>query len=151
MKKYTFILLALLLTISCSSKKQATTATKQKSTYVKQKLKDNNTFVIKEISTDKTYGYSEDNAIEVGGVKDSEGPQNERRYLNALTGPNGEKISYKRKGSCCQFKTENGIMGGGMMDMYEVSWENSNKTVTLYINMYDSGILKAPYGFGIKK
>ena len=44
------------------------------------------------ILTDKTYGYTEKNPIKVGGGEN--GPANERKYLNSLTGPNGEKVSY---------------------------------------------------------
>lgn len=116
-----------------------------------QILRDYNTFLITEISNDKTYGLTPENPVEVGGVKDSEGPLNERRYLNALTGPNGEKISYFRAGSCCPVNSENGFMGKAMLDNYRVSWENSKDTVSIFINMYDSGKLKAPYGFGLRK
>lgn len=116
-----------------------------------QILRDYNTFLITEISNDKTYGLTPENPVEVGGVKDSEGPLNERRYLNALTGPNGEKISYFRAGSCCPVNSENGFMGKAMLDNYRVSWENSKDTVSIFINMYDSGKLKAPFGFGLRK
>lgn len=111
---------------------------------------DSEAFVLKEISTDKTYGLSSANPIEVGGVKDSKGPKNERRYLDALSGPKGEKISYFRAGSCCPVKSKNGFMGFAMLDNYRVTWENSKDTVSIYINMYDSGKLKAPVGFQIK-
>lgn len=145
MKKQLTILSIIMLLISCSS-------TKLTQKNVQQTLKDNNTFLITEISNDKTYGFSPKNPIEVGGVKNSEGPKNERRYLNALTGPNGESISYYRAGSCCPIKSENAIIGNAvMLDNYRVTWENSKDTVSIYINMYDSGILKAPYGFGLKK
>ena len=129
---------------SCSS-------TKQISKNTQQILKDNNTFLITEISTDKTYGLSPKNPVEVGGAKDSEDPLNERRYLNSLTGPNGESISYYRAGSCCPVKSKNGFMGSAMLDNYRATWENSKDTVSIYINMYDSGELKAPFGFGLKK
>jgi len=130
--------------VSCSS-------TKQISKNYTQILRDNNTFLIREISKDKTYGVSPKNPVEVGGAKDSKGPLNERRYLNALTGPNGETISYYRAGSCCPVKSENGFMGMAMLDNYRVTWEGSKDTISIYINMYDSGKLKAPYGFGLKK
>jgi dTDP-D-glucose 4,6-dehydratase len=52
---------------------------------------DDNTFKLTEISTDETYGYSEKNAIMVGGVTSNAGPLNEQRFLNALLGPNGQK------------------------------------------------------------
>ena len=135
----------ILLTISCSS-------TKSLNKNYKQTLLDDNTFLITEISTDKTYGLSEKNPVEVGGAKNSIGPKNEQRYLNALTGPNGEKISYYRAGSCCPVKSKNALIGGmAMLDLYKVTWEGSKDTVSIYINMYDSGKLKAPFGFGIKE
>ncbi|MPN11009.1 hypothetical protein SDC9_158307 [bioreactor metagenome] len=104
-----------------------------------------------EISADKSYGYTEDNPIKVGGVDKKEGPLNERRFLNALAGPQGEKVSYYRLGSCCIFDTENGLNGRGLLDNYRVTWEGSKDTVSIYINMYDYGQLKAPVGFTIKK
>jgi len=125
---------------------------KGKSKNFKQTLRDAYTFVINEVSTDDTYGYSPKNAVEVGGVKDSEGPINEQRYLNALTGPNGEEVSYYRAGSCCSVPSENAILGGrAMLDNYRVTWEGAKDTVSIYINMYDSSPLKAPKGFGLKK
>ncbi|MDR7128375.1 hypothetical protein J2X69_000703 [Algoriphagus sp. 4150] len=143
MKTQLSILVVLLFLFSCSSTKQISDNTKLSP--------DGNSFVLTEISSDKTYGLSPKNPVEVGGVKNSEGPLNERRYLNSLTGPNGEAISYYREGSCCPVKSENGFMGSAMLDNYRVTWENSKDTVSIYINMYDSGILKAPHGFGIRK
>ena len=106
---------------------------------------------MKEISTDKTYGLSEKNPVQVGGVDTKEGPVNERRFLNALAGPNGEKVSYYRAGSCCPIKSDKAMFGDKvMLDNYRVTWEGSTDTVSIYINMYDSGQLKAPVGFTIK-
>lgn len=118
---------------------------------VKHQLVNDNTFLLTEISTDSTYGLSPTNPIEVGGVSHSEGPQNERRFLNALAGPNGEKISYNRAGSCCPVKSKNGFMGTALLDNYRVTYEGAKDTVSIYINMYDSGHLKAPVGFTIRK
>lgn len=109
------------------------------------------TFLLTEISTDKSYGFTEKNPVRVGGVDKLEGPLNERRFLNALAGPNGEKVSYYRLGSCCPFNTDKGFNGKGLLDNYKVTWEGSKDTVSIYINMYDYGQLKAPVGFTIKK
>lgn len=143
MKKLSLIV-ATLLFISCTT---------TKSTFTKTNLLDNNTFELTEISTDPTYGLSEKNPIQVGGVSSNEGPKNERRFLNALAGPNGETVTYFRAGSCCPIKSKNDPFGTGsvMLDNYLVTWEGANDTVSIYINMYDSGILKAPKGFTIKK
>ena len=117
------------------------------------KLKDNKTFELTEISTDPTYGLSQKNPVQVGGVDKSEGPINERRFLNALAGPNGEEVSYRRAGSCCPTESKNDPFGFGsvMLDNYRVTWKGSKDTVSIYMNMYDYGSLKAPVGFTIKK
>ena len=134
--------------LGCNPSKKAS-GSKNNPTFDKSQadLMDDRTFKISEISDDGSYGYTKENPIKVGGVKSSEGPLNERRFLNALLGPNGEKISYNRKGSCCGFETPNGLMGGGLLDMYEVTYSGLEKPIILYINMYDFGILKAPKGF----
>ncbi len=103
---------------------------------------------IKEATTDSTYGYSKENPIKVGG--NSNGPTNQRNYLNSLSGPNGETLIYKRSGSCCQFETKNSSYGMGMLDIYKVTYEGKKDTVSLYINMYDKETLKSPVGFKFK-
>ncbi len=138
--KHHFSLLLILIITSCSNTKN--TATKS-NTFSKS-------FVITEISTDKTYGLTPKNPVEVGGNSSDSGPANERNYLRMLAGPNGEEISFFRAGSCCAVKSENGFMGLAMLDNYRVTWAGSTDTVSIYINMYDRGILKAPVGFTIK-
>ena len=161
MKKLIFIGI-LAIACSCSSKKvivdnqtpfssEKVPVHTQKSLSSERVLIDNQTFLLTEISTDETYGFSEKNPIEVGGVDKTEGPLNERRFLNALAGPNGEKVSYYRLGSCCPVESENGFMGMAMLDNYRVTWKGATDTVSIYINMYDYGELKAPVGFTIKK
>lgn len=109
-------------------------------------LLNDTTFLLTEVSKVKTYGYSENNPVKVGGNDKREGPRNERRFLNALTGPNGEAISYERIGSCCQFKTPNGFMGSGLLNQYEVRWEGQQQPIVLYTNMYEYDSLKVPMG-----
>ena len=83
----------------------------------------------------------------------NEVPLSERRFLNALAGPNGEEISYFRAGSCCAIKSKNDPFGFGevLLDNYRVTWKGAKDTISIYINMYDYGTLKAPVGFTIKK
>lgn len=140
MKQLIYLAISLAL-VSCSTTKRT----------VKTPLLDNQTFLLTEISTDLTYGLSAKNPIEVGGANKSEGPLNERRFLNALAGPKGESVSYYRTGSCCPVKSKNGYMGMAMLDKYKVTWEGAKDTVSIYINMYDYGVLQAPVGFTIKK
>lgn len=115
-------------------------------------LLDENTFLITDTTDDKTYGYDKTNPVKVGGSKESSGPKNERRYLNGLLGPNGEEIKYFRAGSCCAFKTPNGMIDNtGLLDRYRVFWKGSQDTLNIYINMYDKGDLKIPVGLTAKK
>ncbi|MEM6641352.1 MAG: 2-dehydro-3-deoxyphosphooctonate aldolase [Bacteroidota bacterium] len=147
MKAYILFLVMIPVLISCTGNRMVSS---KGNTAKRAKLLDQNTFVISEISSDPRYGFTKKNPIMVGGIKKSEGPLNQRRYLNALSGPNGEPISYYRYSSCCPFKTKNGLMGQGMLDEYRVTWGGSTDTVSVYINMYDFGELKAPLGFDIK-
>lgn len=141
MKKY-FYLSSMVFLMSCSTSKQI----------IQTNLKDNQTFDLLEISDDSSYGYSEKNPVQVGGVDKQSGPLNQRRFLNALAGPNGEEVTYFRSGSCCPIKSKNDPLGFGqvLLDNYKVTYEGSKDTVSIYINMYDYGALKAPKGFTIK-
>jgi len=97
---------------------------------------------ISEVSTDQEYGRVGSKAIKVGG-----GPSREREYLMLLRGPNGEPVRFERDGSCCGFETPNGIMGGGLLDIYSVWIGSASEPEKLYINMYDYEQPKAPKGF----
>lgn len=156
-----FVLTALLGS-SCGSSKKATTgkqdpqeaASGSAATFSKAQaaLLDNNTYQLEVVSEDETYGYTQNNPICVGGVKGNEGPLNERRFLNALLGPDGQKVEYTRRGSCCPFNTRNAMIGNqGLLDAYIVKYEGLETPAIIYINMYDFGKLKAPKGFTIKK
>lgn len=97
------------------------------------------------ISTDSTYG-TEPNPIKTGGGLD--GVSREDQYLALLRGPHGEALTIKREGSCCSFKTPNGLIGGmGLLDVYVVTIGNGGPTRKLYVDMYDYDTPKAPMGF----
>jgi hypothetical protein len=154
------ILVIFLFQACTSSKKTSSTkkesATNQKDTYSntfsssQAKLLDDQTFQLDSISIDETYGYSTSNPIHVGGTF-KEGAVNQRRFLNALLGPDNELIHYQRRGSCCAFATKNGMNGFGLLDIYEVTYDGLAKPIVLYLNFYDYGMLKAPKGFTYKK
>ncbi len=106
--------------------------------------------IILGVSNDKTYGYTQENPIKVGGYSEKDGPDNERRYLNSIYGPNGEIIGYTREGSCCSFRTLNGMEGFGLLDRFKISYEGLKEPVILYLNMYDHELPKVPFGFTVK-
>lgn len=140
MKKAFYFILCISFSCASTKKTTATTANKHKIDLVE----------ITEISNDPKYGYSPKKPIEVGELSTASGPTNERKYLNLLTGPNGEQVSYYRVGSGWPIKSKNSPFGSAVLDRYYVTWENSKDTISLYLNMYDGGELKAPKGFGIK-
>lgn len=88
------------------------------------------------ISTDKTYGYTQENAIKVGGG-DFGGPPREQAYLDNLAGPNGEHVSYGDPHSLDFDDT--------ILDVFNVS--GLGKDVTLYIDEYSFTEPQAPVGF----
>lgn len=112
-------------------------------------LKDDFTLKLSSISTNKKYGYSEKKPIKVGGIFSDE--INAQNFLNALKGPNGEKVIFRRIGSCCYFKTPNALIGNkGVLDKYEVFYKGIKKQTFLYINEYDYEAPLCPKGFTYK-
>ena len=112
-------------------------------------VKADNTFEIKQFSTDKKYGYDKDYPINIF-YKTSNTDANQERFLNALAGPKGEKITFTKLESCCPFPTKRSDMGAGFLDVYELKWEGQKKPILLYINIYEKGILMVPLGLRLK-
>lgn len=140
MKK--LVLMLLIFTgLSCASKKNASAGV-----VVPRAAVASERATLTGVSTDPEYGLTPNKPVESGG-----GPSGERAYLDALAGPNGETIKYYRAGSCCPVKSENGFMGTAMLDNYKVSYSGSKGEISIYINMYDKGELKAPVGFTVRK
>ena len=115
------------------------------------RLGNNITFVISEYSKDKKYGYDKDYPINIFYSNTKNEIINQQRFLNALAGPKGEKISYAKLESCCPFQTKRSEMGAGFLDVYQLTWEGQQNPVTLYLNIYEKGILMVPVGLTLKK
>jgi hypothetical protein len=88
------------------------------------------------ISTENTYGYTSKNPIKVGD-RDFGGRLPELKFLENLSGPNGEWLSYE-KIDTLQF-------GDIILDVFDVT--GLNKKVTLYIDTHSFSELQAPVGF----
>ncbi len=115
------------------------------------KLSNQNTFIITEFSADSKYGFDKDYPINVYYQSAFEDDINIKRYLNALSGPNGELISYKKTGICCPFPTKNTSTGGGFLDVYEITYSGLKAPIILYLNRYEKGKLQIPIGLALKK
>lgn len=110
-------------------------------------LVDLNTFKIEKTAASAVYAYSTQAPIKVGGAETNEDILNERRFLNALRGPNGEKVTYELVGSCCYYELENPTHSNiGLLDRYKVTV--GDKEYILYFAPYESTKeLLAPKGF----
>lgn len=109
------------------------------------------TFIITETSTDSKYGYNEDYPVNLGFLRVETAEINVKRYFGALSGPQGEEITYEKVDSCCPFPSERNSMGAGILDIYEVKWEGLEQPKRIYINLYEKGLVMAPLGFGIRQ
>ncbi|HQW69234.1 MAG TPA: 2-dehydro-3-deoxyphosphooctonate aldolase [Flavobacterium sp.] len=114
-------------------------------------LTKDNTFLITEYSEDAKYGYDPDYPVNVFYKNSKDENLNAQRYLNALAGPKGEKIFYKKLESCCPFPSKRTEMGAGFLDVYEITWVGLQKPLKLYLNIYERGYLLIPIGFSAKK
>ena len=153
------LVLVLALTAACASQnkfdKDYPTFTTERNSIEKLEHYNDSTLLIKQISDDLEYGYIESKPIMLGVYNCDNGADNRTKYFNALKGPNGEAISFKRIKSCCPFRTPNSQTVGadqkfGLLDVWEISYEGLKEPIIVYINLYDQGTSLAPIGFTIK-
>lgn len=147
--KKPFLLLLILALGSCTSTKSTLKNVNDNAPI--PKLKDNITFLITEYSTDKKYGYDKDYPVNVFFKSIKDETINENRFLNALAGPNGETISYRKTETCCPFPCKKTDMGAGFLDVYEITWEGQKEPLIIYLNIYEKGDLLVPIGLTLKK
>lgn len=109
-------------------------------------------FVLTETATDSKYGYSEFYPVNLGFSKyENSNNSNVNRFFNAITGPNGEKVTYKLIETCCPFPSKNNKMGAGTLDLYEIYFDEKATNKKIYINTFEKGKVMCPRGFSIKK
>ncbi|KAF2081785.1 MULTISPECIES: 2-dehydro-3-deoxyphosphooctonate aldolase [Flavobacterium] len=148
MKKIAFLIVLLISASSCVSTKSTLKNVDDNAPDLI--LKKDNTFSITQFAKDKKYGYDPDYPINIFFQNTNNEALNETRFLNALAGPNGEKITYTRLETCCPFPTKRSNMGAGFLNVYELKWEGQKKPVKLYLNIYEKGILMVPMGLRLK-
>lgn len=148
-KSIVLLIVLLIVSVSCVSTK-STLRNVDENAPIPQ-LTANNTFVITEFSKDPKYGYNPDYPINVFYKNTKDENINQQRYLNALTGPKGEKLFFKKTDICCPFPTKKSEIGGGFLNVYEVTWVGQKQLVKLYLNIYERGALLVPIGFGLAK
>jgi len=114
-------------------------------------LTKNGWFLITEYAKDKKYGFDKNYPVNIFYKSVADEDINPKRFLEALTGPKGEAITYKKLESCCPFPSKRGDSGAGFLDIYEVTYPGLKKPLKLYFNIYEKGYLFVPKGFGLKK
>lgn len=148
-KSFLVALIISILTVSCVSTKS--TLKNVHDDAPMPILSKENTFVLTEYSKDKKYGYDPDYPVNVFYINAKDENLNAERFLKALAGPKGEKISFSKVESCCPFPTKRTEIGAGFLDLYELKWEGQNEPIKLYLNIYERGYLLVPVGLSIKK
>jgi hypothetical protein len=149
MKKYLLLAFAALaLATSCISTRNSIRNIDD--TAIMPALSKEKTFIITETSSDNKYGYDQDYPVNLGFLPFKTAEINVQRYFGALSGPNGEKLTYRKVDTCCPFPTKKYDMGAGLLDIYEVSWDGLSEPKRIYINLYEKGKVMAPKGFGIR-
>ena len=109
-------------------------------------------FVLTETAADLKYAYSEFYPVNIGfSVYETSNNLNVNRFFNAITGPNGEKVTYQLLETCCPFPSKNNKMGAGTLDIYEIFLDGKTSNKKIYINTYEKGKVICPKGFSIKK
>ena len=145
MKNSLFTLLLLGILSSCVGT-QSTLKNVDENAVIPQ-LSKTNCFVLTSYSKDKNYGYDKDYPVNVFYKSVAVATENQERFLNALSGPKGEKITYIKTGICCPFPNTKTEMGVAYLDVYSVTWDGLKKPVILYLNSYEKGALLVPVGF----
>lgn len=149
MKKIALFIILLITATSCVSTKSTLKNVDDNAPNLT--LNKDNTFIITEYSKNKKYGYNKDYPVNIFYRTSKDEVINQQRFLNALAGPNGEKITYTKLESCCPFPSKRSDMGAGFLDVYEIKWEGQKKPINLYLNIYEKGILMVPLGLTLKK
>lgn len=145
--KYLLTMFAMLLLASCVSTKS--TLKNVDNTAQRPAFK-NNMYVITDYADDSKYGFNEDYPINLGPLRENQENVNIQYYFNGLEGPDGEKITFNKIDTCCPFPSKNTNMGAGTIGIYEVTFEENSKKMTMYFNTFEKGQIVCPKGFKIK-
>lgn len=90
------------------------------------------------ITMDESYGFSAGNPVKVG-LDGASGPARELQYLNALRGPTGQSLRFRRVGTSLATTV--------ILDVYELNYEGLAKPVRIYLDAYHFEDPVAPRGF----
>lgn len=96
------------------------------------------------VAEDPAFATTKDHAAQVGGGA-MYAASRERRYLDALRGPGGEPLQYRRRGSLPLDPNSGDLT---ILDAYDVTYPGIAQTAVLYLDAYHfDDALVAPKGF----
>ena len=101
-------------------------------------------FEIKGTSTDKKYGYTEEQPIKVGGGTSA---GYHFMFIEHLRGPNGEKLFVNRIGSCGSYPNPDTTLtkyDNGVLTCFSIDCLSFKKPRVLYFDKYRTGDLYIP-------
>lgn len=105
-------------------------------------------------TNDKKYGFSQKKPIKIGRSEYGGGSGNEKAYFELLLDAQGNSIEYKKIGSCCSYKSDNGFLGNALLNQYEISFHANDgkfQKAIVFISHFDFENPKVLFGFSSKK
>lgn len=95
-----------------------------------------------------SYCHTQENPIELGGcLRGIKCDGAQLQYFPSFLDPDGVEVYVKRLGSCCAFEDPSIPLGGGLLDMYELTYDEISKPIFNYVNLYKFVKPKAPKNF----
>lgn len=148
-RKSLFTAVLLLLLTSCISTKLTIKNIDDKA--IRPEMLDSTTYKLTKHATDNNYGFDQDYPVNLGFGLLHQREANIEKFLNALQGPEGQKITFSQHSNCCPFPTDKSQLGSGMLEVYQITWEGNSKPLEIYLNTYEKGEVLIPIGLTAKK
>ncbi|MBJ6760591.1 fibril protein [Myxococcaceae bacterium JPH2] len=90
-----------------------------------------------------TYGRQPEDPVHVG-----HGSAGVMAYFEQLRGPRGQRVAWRRVGSCCAFRLTGKLAPRhGRLVVFEVTYEGLDEPVLLYVDPFQARATQAPRGF----
>ncbi|RJS20253.1 fibril protein [Corallococcus sp. H22C18031201] len=90
-----------------------------------------------------SYGRQPEDPVRIG-----HGSAGVMAYFEQLHGPRGQRVAWRRVGSCCAFRLAGPLSPRhGRLVVFEVTYEGLDEPVLLYVDPFQARAPRAPRGF----
>lgn len=89
-----------------------------------------------------SYGFRPEDPVRVGW-----GNQGVMTFFELLRGPDGQRVAWRRVGTCCGAEAAAPRAG---LEVFEVTYEGLEEPVRMYLDPYNGDAIHAPEGFIIE-